>query len=211
MCLACALQRLPPCRLNPSTGLPRLPAEYQHVPQWSFPLPSHHRLRSALRYPNRVSNTHQSKKSPSNSVGAREVRSGGEGLYGRPRPVPCAHLWGNALTPPAPGDHKGPPFPTSSALAPTDHPASSLSSRLGLMPIRSPNRVSSHRAPCEAVSHVVIGALIMRGMRRRDIQRRIAPKESVWAPPEARGGQPQHRPILRTSDVVHTDGEPGRH
>src|SRR5258707_15334929 len=94
----------------------------------------------------------------------------------RGRPVPCAHLWGNALTPPAPGDHKGPPFPTSSALAPTDHPASSLSSRLGLMPIRSPNRVSSHRAPCEAVSHVVIGALIMRGMRRRDIQRRIAPK-----------------------------------
>jgi hypothetical protein len=43
-----------------------------------------------------------------------------EGLYGRPRPVPCAYLWGDAITPPAPGDHKGPPFPTSSALAPTD-------------------------------------------------------------------------------------------
>jgi len=27
---------------------------------------------------------------------------------------------GNASTPPAPGDHKGPPFPTSSTLAPTD-------------------------------------------------------------------------------------------
>src|SRR6266851_9737013 len=27
---------------------------------------------------------------------------------------------GNAITPPAPGDHQGPPFPTSSTLAPTD-------------------------------------------------------------------------------------------
>ena len=27
---------------------------------------------------------------------------------------------GHAITPPAPGDHKGPPFPTSSTLAPTD-------------------------------------------------------------------------------------------
>jgi len=26
------------------------------------------------------------------------------GLDGRPRLVPCAHLWGNAITPPAPGD-----------------------------------------------------------------------------------------------------------
>jgi hypothetical protein len=46
-------------------------------------------------------NRHQSKKSPSNSVGVRVVRSGGEGLYGRPRPVPCAHLWRNVITPPA--------------------------------------------------------------------------------------------------------------
>ncbi len=38
-------------------------------------------------------------ESSSTSVGAREVGSGGEGLYGRPRPVPLAHLWGNALTP----------------------------------------------------------------------------------------------------------------
>ncbi len=60
---------------------------------------------------------------------------GREGLYGRPRPGPCAQLWGNALTPPAPGDHKGPPFPTSSTLAPTDQPASCLASRLSLMPI----------------------------------------------------------------------------
>src|SRR5260221_3187944 len=80
-------------------------------------------------------NRHQSKKSPSTSVGARVVRSGGEGLYGRPRPVPCAHLWGNAITPPPPGDHQGPPFPASSALAPTDHPACCLASRLRLMRI----------------------------------------------------------------------------
>src|SRR5258706_11548422 len=44
----------------------------------------------------------------------------------------------NASTPPPPGDHKGPPFPTSSTLAPTDHPASYLSSRLRLMPIGAP-------------------------------------------------------------------------
>ncbi len=74
-------------------------------------------------------------QSSSTSVGARVVRSGGEGLYGRPRPVPCAHLLGNAITPPPPGDHKGPPFPASSALAPTDHPASCLASRLRLMSI----------------------------------------------------------------------------
>ena len=30
-----------------------------------------------------------------------------EGLYGRPRPVLFAHLWGDAITPPAPGGHKG--------------------------------------------------------------------------------------------------------
>jgi hypothetical protein len=46
-------------------------------------------------------------ESSSTSVGAREVESGWEGLYGRPRPVPLAHLWGNVLTPPPPGDHKG--------------------------------------------------------------------------------------------------------
>ncbi len=32
-------------------------------------------------------------------VGARVVEWGREGLDGRPRPVPCAHLWGNAITP----------------------------------------------------------------------------------------------------------------
>ena len=42
----------------------------------------------------RPPNRHQPKKSPSNSVGARVVEWGREGLDGRPRPVPCAHLWG---------------------------------------------------------------------------------------------------------------------
>ncbi len=42
---------------------------------------------------------------------------------------------GNALTPPPPGDHKGPPHIRPTALAPTDHPASCLASRLRLMPI----------------------------------------------------------------------------
>src|SRR5258708_31613609 len=111
MCLGCALQRLPPCRLNPSTGLPRLPAEYQHVPQWSFPLPSQHRLRSALRYPNRVSNTHQSKKSPSNSVGAREVRSGGGGPSVAPPPLSPGLPWRSPPPPPPPRARKQAPPP----------------------------------------------------------------------------------------------------
>src|SRR6266446_7970489 len=47
----------------------------------------------------------------------------------------CQKSLGNASTSPPPGDHKGPPFPTSSALAPTDHPACCPASRLRLMPI----------------------------------------------------------------------------
>src|SRR5260221_11528006 len=83
----------------------------------------------------RPPNRHQPKKSPSTSVGARVVEWGREGLYGRPRPVPCAHLWRNALTPPPPGDHKGPPHIHPTALAPTDRPASCLASMLRLMSI----------------------------------------------------------------------------
>ncbi len=37
-------------------------------------------------------NTHQPKKSPSTSVGARAVGNGGVGLYGRPHPIPLAHI-----------------------------------------------------------------------------------------------------------------------
>src|SRR5258708_453111 len=69
-------------------------------------------------------------KSSSTSVGARVVEWGREGLDGRPRPVPCAHLSENALPPPPAGDHQGPPHIRSTALAPTDHPASCLASRL---------------------------------------------------------------------------------
>ncbi len=42
---------------------------------------------------------------------------------------------GNAITPPPPGDHQGPPHTHPTALAPTDHPASCLSSGLRLMRI----------------------------------------------------------------------------
>src|SRR5260370_30336890 len=42
-------------------------------------------------------------KSPSNSVGARAGRSGGEGLYGRPRPVPCADMEGARAHTPSTG------------------------------------------------------------------------------------------------------------
>ena len=101
----------------------------------------------------RPPNRHQPKKSPSTSVGARVVEWGREGLYGRPRPVPCAHLWRNALTPPPPGDHKGPPHIHPATLAPTDHPASCLASRLRLMPIECLNRSSqpipSFRQVCQ--------------------------------------------------------------
>ena len=65
-------------------------------------------------------------KSSSTSVGARVVGSGGEGLYGRPRPGPFAYMQGERDHTPPPGDHKGPPFPTSSALAPTESRARAL-------------------------------------------------------------------------------------
>src|SRR5260221_12886916 len=55
-------------------------------------------------------------KSLSTSVGARAVERGREGLDGRPRPVPCAHLWENAITPnratiKAPSTSAQPPSP----------------------------------------------------------------------------------------------------
>src|SRR5436190_23229727 len=71
---------------------------------------------------------------PSTSVGARAVGSGREGLHGRPRPVPVASMLGEHVTPPA-GDHEGPPNPSSSTFAPTDHLALRLVSQLRLMPI----------------------------------------------------------------------------
>ncbi|HEX6557404.1 MAG TPA: hypothetical protein VF026_31870 [Ktedonobacteraceae bacterium] len=51
------------------------------------------------------------------------MKGAGEGLYGRPRPVPLApSLEEHDPIPPA-GDHKGPPNPSSTTLAPTDRPA----------------------------------------------------------------------------------------
>ncbi len=43
------------------------------------------------------------------------------GLYGRPRPVLLARILENTITPHPAGDHKGPPNPTSSTLAPTEY------------------------------------------------------------------------------------------
>jgi len=42
-------------------------------------------------------------QSSSTSVGARVVRSGGEGLYGRPRPVRCADMEGERAHTPSTG------------------------------------------------------------------------------------------------------------
>jgi hypothetical protein len=112
----------------------------------SWPSESRARINTSCPQPiYRPPNRHQPKKSPSNSVGARAVEWGRVGLYGRPRPVPVAHLWRNALTPPPPGDHKGPPHIHPTALAPTDHPTSCLASRLRLMSITAD--LSAPRAP----------------------------------------------------------------
>src|SRR5216683_1374393 len=81
-------------------------------------------------------NRHQPKKSPSNSVGARAGRGGGEGLYGRPRPVPCTHLWGNAITLPPPCPSTSCPRPCN--LAPANHAQHALSSQVWGLPLPTP-------------------------------------------------------------------------
>ena len=48
------------------------------------------------------------------------MKGGGEGLYGRPRPVPLAPSLEEHDHNPTTGDHKGPPNPSSTALAPTE-------------------------------------------------------------------------------------------
>ncbi|HEX6553778.1 MAG TPA: hypothetical protein VF026_13515 [Ktedonobacteraceae bacterium] len=50
-------------------------------------------------------------------------------------PFPWLPAWRNTIPSPPTGDHKGPPNPSSAALAPTDHPASCLTSWLSLMRI----------------------------------------------------------------------------
>src|SRR5438094_125021 len=49
-------------------------------------------------------------------------------------------FWGNTTPPHPAGDHKGPPNPTSSALAPTDRLALCLASQPRLMRIGRPSR-----------------------------------------------------------------------
>src|SRR5260370_3589986 len=75
------------------------------------------------------------RKSPSNSVGASAVRSGGVGLDGRRRPLHRASTLGEHDHPHPAGDHQGPPNPSSPTLAPTTRPAPCLAFRLRLMPI----------------------------------------------------------------------------
>src|ERR1700680_4931393 len=94
-------------------------------------------LRSHCRgVPLRAPNRHQ----PKNKL--ITVRRGERGWAGRGGPLwspaSCSFVSPVRETDPPPhpaGDHKGPPNPTSSALAPTDHLAPCLTSRLRLMPI----------------------------------------------------------------------------
>src|SRR5437588_3503409 len=77
--------------------------------------------------------------SPSTSVGARAADEGLGGPLWSPASCSTDSNLAGTRPPPHPaGDHKGPPFPSSSSLAPTDRPASRLSSRLRLMPIGRP-------------------------------------------------------------------------
>src|SRR5947209_19570956 len=80
---------------------------------------------------------HQAKKSPSNAVGARVVRSGWVGLHGRPRPVALAASLEEYARLPSAGNHQGPPNPTSTTLAPTAHPV--------LFPTIDTSRFTPHR------------------------------------------------------------------
>ena len=66
------------------------------------------------------------------------VRSGWEGLHGRPRPVPLAPILEEHDRPPSTGDHQGPPNPTSTALAPMACDGLFLGRRL-LQPIDRPS------------------------------------------------------------------------
>ena len=102
--------------------------------------------------PWRSPNRHQPKTKP---INIRRGESGGERKGG---PLWSPAGWGVIVLPQDwskmnryAGDHKGPPNPTSSALAPTDRSASWLTSRLRLMrigqPRRSPNTHQPHQHP----------------------------------------------------------------
>ena len=76
------------------------------------------------------------------------IRAGLAPALGVARGIPIASMWVffyltpmvDTNTPHPAGDHKGPPNPSSSTLAPTDRPASCLTSQLRLMPIGRPSR-----------------------------------------------------------------------
>src|SRR5947209_20482633 len=71
------------------------------------------------------------KRLSSTSVGARAVDEGLGGPLGSSAYLFIRLTFCGVMTPPHPaGDPKGPPFPASSTLAPTDRPASRLPSRL---------------------------------------------------------------------------------
>src|SRR6266566_510015 len=71
--------------------------------------------------------------SPSTSVGARAVDEGLGGPLGSPASCSSDSNLAGTRPPPHPaGDPKGPPNPSSSTLAPTDHLALCLASRLQL-------------------------------------------------------------------------------
>src|SRR5205085_10056715 len=77
--------------------------------------------------------------SPSTSVGARAADEGLGGPLWSPASCSSDSNLAGTRPPPHPaGDPKGPPFPASSTLAPTDRPASRLASRLRLMPLGRP-------------------------------------------------------------------------
>src|SRR5437588_12050692 len=68
-------------------------------------------------------------------------------------PFPWLPSWWNTIPSPPPGDHQGPPHPSSTTLAPTAHPASCLTSRLRLMPIIADNELSQNNPAIHDVGH----------------------------------------------------------
>ena len=63
----------------------------------------------------------------------------------------------NTITPHPAGDHEGPPNPSSTTLAPTDHPASCLTSRLRVMRIRADqSAVGAVNRPLRAIYNYLV-------------------------------------------------------
>src|SRR6266446_5824057 len=110
-----------------------LPCQLKHLPRGTW---------HPQGMPLQCTKRHQSNEKP---INLRRGEGGGVGKGG-PLWSPascslCSPVRECDHTPP-PGDHKGPPHIRPTALAPTDHPASCLASRLRLMPIECLNRSS---------------------------------------------------------------------